>query len=76
MTNFLKLVLWNANRLTQHVEELKTILSLHNIYVMLISEIHFNEKSFLKLANYSIYHTNHPAGTASGGTAIIIKRTK
>jgi hypothetical protein len=66
--------LWNANGLIQHAEELKTFISLHNIDVMLISETHFIEKSYLKLLNYTVYHTNHPAGTARGGTAIIIKK--
>jgi hypothetical protein len=40
---------------------------------MLISETHFTEKSYFKLPFYSVYHTNHPAGTARGGSAIIIK---
>jgi exonuclease III len=62
-------------RLTQHTEELKTFISIHNIDVMLISETHFTEKNYLKLPNYTGYHTNHPAGTARGGTAIIIKNT-
>jgi hypothetical protein len=31
---------------------------------MLISETHFTEKSYLKLQNHTVYHTNHPAGTA------------
>jgi exonuclease III len=63
MSNFLKLALWNANGLTQHIEELKTFLSLYDIDVMLISESHFTEKSYLKLPNHSVYHINHPAGT-------------
>jgi exonuclease III len=75
MTNFLRLTLWNANGLIQHQEELRTFISLHNIDVMLISETHFTEKSYLKFVNYTVYHTNHPAGTARGGTAIIIKKT-
>jgi hypothetical protein len=33
-------------------------------------ETQFNEKSYLKLHNYAVCHTNHPAGTA-----IIIKTT-
>jgi hypothetical protein len=41
---------------------------------MLISEKHFTEKSYPKLPNYTVYHTNHPAATAQGGTAIIIKK--
>jgi hypothetical protein len=67
--------LWNASGLTEHTVELKTFISIHNIDVMLISEMHFTEKSYLKLLNYAVYHTNHPAGTARGGTAIIIKNT-
>jgi lipoprotein NlpI len=35
---------------------------------MLISEPHFTEKSYWKLPNYAVYHTNHQARTA-----IIIK---
>jgi hypothetical protein len=46
-------------------------ISHHNIDAMLISETHFTDKSYLKLPKY----TNHPAGTARGGTAIIIKTT-
>jgi hypothetical protein len=40
---------------------------------MLITEMHFTEKSYLKLPNYAAYHTNHPARTVRGGTAMIIK---
>jgi hypothetical protein len=43
-------------------------ISHHNIDVMLIS-------GYLKPPKYAVYHTNHPAGTGSGGTAIIIKTT-
>jgi hypothetical protein len=75
MANFLRLALWNANGLIQHAEELKTFISLHNTDVMLISETHFTEKCYLKLLNYTVYHTNHPAGTARGGTAIIIQNS-
>jgi hypothetical protein len=75
MAKFLQLALWNANRLTQHTEELKTFTSIHDIDVMLISEPNFTEKIYLKLPNYTVYHTNHPAETARGGTAIIIKNS-
>jgi hypothetical protein len=74
MAEFPQLALWNANGLTQHTEELKTFISIHNIDVMLISETNFTDNSYLKLPNYAVYHTNHPAGTARGGTAIIIKK--
>jgi hypothetical protein len=38
---------------------------------MLISETHFTQRRYLKLP--IPHHTNHPAGSARGGTAIIIK---
>jgi hypothetical protein len=74
MTNFLKIALWNASGLTKHIE-LMTFLSLHDIDVMLISETYFADKSYLKLQNFSVFHTNHPAGSALGGTGIITKAT-
>jgi hypothetical protein len=40
---------------------------------MLISETHFTHKTYYKLPFYSVYHTNHPVGTARGGSAILIK---
>jgi exonuclease III len=75
MAPFLQLALWNANGLHQHAEELKTFLSLRNIDIMLISETHFTDKTYPQLPNYTVYHSNHPAGTARGGSAIIIKRS-
>jgi hypothetical protein len=38
MAKFLQLALWNANSLTQHIEELKAFISIDNIDVVLISE--------------------------------------
>jgi hypothetical protein len=75
MAKFLQLALWNANGLTQHTEELKMFISHHNIDVMLMSEMHFKDKSYLKLPKYTVYHINHPAGTARRVTAIIAKTT-
>jgi hypothetical protein len=60
MAKFLQLALWNTNGLTQHTEELKTFISIHNNDVMLTSKKHFTEKGYLKLPNYTVYHTNHP----------------
>jgi hypothetical protein len=64
MVKFLQLALWNANALLQHTGELITFISIHSIDFMLISEKHFNEKSYIELPNYTVYHTNQPAGTA------------
>ena len=73
MAQVLKLAVWNANGLCQHVQEVKTFLQIHNIDIMLISETHFTEKSFIKIPRYNIYNTNHPDGKAHGGTALIVK---
>ncbi|PNF19341.1 putative RNA-directed DNA polymerase from transposon X-element [Cryptotermes secundus] len=40
---------------------------------MLISETHFTNKSYIKIPNFNIYHTNHPDGTAHAGTAVMIR---
>jgi hypothetical protein len=40
---------------------------------MLISETHFNEKSYLQILNYTVCHANHPAVTVRSGTYKIIK---
>ena len=63
---------WNANGLSQHKNELQMFLLTHNIDVLLISESHFTTKSHFRIPNYFTYHTNHPSGTARGGTAILI----
>jgi endonuclease/exonuclease/phosphatase (EEP) superfamily protein YafD len=73
MVILLQLVLWNANGLSQHSDELKAFLTSRKIDIMLITETHFTQKSYLRISQYTVYHTNHPAGTARGGTAIIIK---
>jgi exonuclease III len=72
MPKFPQLTLWNVNGLTQHTEVLKTFISIHNIDVILISEMNFTEKSYLKLPYYTVYQMNYPARTVQGGTAIII----
>jgi hypothetical protein len=44
MAKFPQLTLRNANSLAQHTEEMRTFISIHNIDVMLISEMYFTEK--------------------------------
>jgi exonuclease III len=74
MVEFLQFALWNANGRTQHTEELKPFISIHNTDVMLISETLFTEKRNLNRPNDAAYHRSNPAGTARGGTTIIIKK--
>jgi endonuclease/exonuclease/phosphatase family metal-dependent hydrolase len=69
----LKIVAWNANGLCQHAQEINVFLNMNNIDIMLVSETHLTNKSKFNIRNYNIYQTNHPDGTAHGGTAILIK---
>lgn len=69
----LKLIIWNANGLIKHSQELKYFLHDEDVDIAMISETHFTNNHFLKIPGYTIYNTNHPDGTGHGGTAIIIK---
>ena len=70
----LKIVLWNANGLAQHTEEVKNYIQNQQVDIMLISETHFTARSYFKTPNYEIYDTQHPDDNSHGGTAIFIKK--
>jgi len=74
MANLLKIAVWNANGLCQHAQEIKLFLQTLHLDILLVSETHFTERSYVKIPNFSIYHTTHPEETAPGGTAVIIRR--
>lgn len=74
MGELFKISEWNANGLCQHSQELRTFVQNNNIDIMLVAETHCTNKSYLKIPGYIVYHTEHPDGTAHGGTAIIVKR--
>ena len=74
MSNII-IAVWNANGMHQHIHEIKAFIADQNIDIMLISETHLTEKSFVRIPNYTIYNTNHPAKTARGGSAIIIRNS-
>lgn len=75
MAKFLRIGLWNANGMTQHKNEIIIFLQQNLLDILLISETHFTDKSYLKIPHYNLYHTNHPDNTAHAGTAILIKTT-
>lgn len=66
-------MLWNANGLLKHKDELLLVLSKEKIDICLISETHFTNENKITIPEYSIYHTAHPLNTARGGSAVIIK---
>jgi exonuclease III len=75
MAKFLRIALWNANGIIKHKEELQVFLQNQLIDIMLISETHLTEKSYLKIPGYKLYHTIYPDNTAHAGPAILIKST-
>lgn len=71
----LRIAIWNANGLANHSQEVKYFLCDQSIDMMLISETHFTNKSYMKIPKYTIYDTKHPNGSGYGGTAVIIKNS-
>ena len=71
----LKIITWNANGLIHKKREIREFSFSENIDIALISETHFNDRSYLKIFGYTIYHTNHLSGTAHAGFAIIIQNS-
>jgi hypothetical protein len=64
MENSLRIVLWNANGLSNHKLLLQNILQIHKIDIALISETHFTIRAMFKIPDYKVYHIPHPDGTA------------
>ncbi|PNF38784.1 RNA-directed DNA polymerase from mobile element jockey [Cryptotermes secundus] len=73
MAKFLKIALWNANGLLQHKDEIKIFLDHNAIDILLVSETHFTDRTYLRIPHYNAYFTNHPDNTAHAGTGILIK---
>ena len=72
-SNSLLILLFNANGLKNHQNELQVVLQEKRIDVALISETHFTKYSHIPIAGYNLLKTNHPDNTAHGGAAIYIK---
>ena len=58
----------------QHIHEIKAFAD-QNIDIMLISETHLTDKSYVRISNNTTYNINHPAKTARGGSAIVIRNS-
>jgi hypothetical protein len=67
------IILFNANGLKNHVNEVQTVLYDKRIDITLITETHFTKHSYISIPGYSLFKSNHPDGTAHGGVALIIK---
>lgn len=64
---------WNANGILNHINETEIFLKENYIDILLISETHLTNKSFLKINGYEVVATNHPDNKAHGGAAVLIK---
>jgi len=71
MERKLKLTTWNANGLAKHSLQVKAFIFSQDIDILLVSEMHFTNKSYLRIPGYTLYHTMHPDGKAYGGIAFI-----
>jgi len=69
----LRVVLWNANGLSNRKLELHTFLNMHKIDIALISETHFTSRTVFKISHYTVHHSIHPDDTAHGEAAIILR---
>jgi len=74
MAQLLKIAAWNANGLYQHAQEIKLFIQTFNLDILLVSETHFTNRSYIKIRNYNIYYINHPDERVHGGTAVIIRQ--
>uniref|UniRef100_A0A2S2P698 Putative RNA-directed DNA polymerase n=1 Tax=Schizaphis graminum TaxID=13262 RepID=A0A2S2P698_SCHGA len=72
-SNSLLILLFNANGLKNHQNELQVVLQEKRIDIALISETHFTKYSHIPITGYNLLKTNHPDNTAHGGAAIYIK---
>jgi exonuclease III len=71
----LKIAVWDANGLVNHCQELKIFIANHKLDIILISETHMTDKSYIKIPMYTIYHTHHPEEKARGDTAVIVNNS-
>jgi len=71
----LSILLFNANGIKNHVNELQFVLHNKRIDIALITETHFTQHSYIFIPGYKLVRANHPDNTAHGGVAILIKST-
>jgi hypothetical protein len=69
----LSVLLWNANGLARHRDELDFYLHDRRIDIALIAETHFTSRTRFYIRDYIIYRTDHPDDRAHGGVAVIVK---
>ena len=53
MAKQIKIVVWNANGLAQHRQEVELFLNTQEIDIMLVSETRFTERNYFKIPKYT-----------------------
>jgi len=69
----LTILLFNANGLKNHVNELQFVLHNKHIDLALITKTHFTQHLYIYIPGYKLVRANHPDNTAHGVIAILIK---
>lgn len=69
-----KIVTWNADDLTRHHLEVEAFLTAHQVDILLISETHFTQRTYFKIAGFITNDTEYPNGNVRGRTAVLISR--
>lgn len=69
----LSTLLWNANGLIQHRNELECFLHVKRIDLALITETHLTPQLRFNMTGYVVHRSDHPDGTAHGGSAILVR---
>ena len=70
----LLILLWNANGLRLHLQELITVLQDRRVDICLVTETHLTSRSPLRVPGYVSHRTDHPDDSAHGGTAVLVRQ--
>lgn len=71
----LRIALWNSNGLLNHLNELELFINGNKIDILLVTETHGTDRTYVKIPGYRAIFANHPSNKAYGGSAIIIKNS-
>lgn len=69
----LRIAIWNANGIVNHINEIETFLN-RNCIDILVSETHFSQRSYFKIRGYDIVFCNHPGEEPGAGRRLLLKR--
>lgn len=71
----IRMATWNIDGLTPNKYDAQSLMIQHNLDVLLISEAHCTDSTYVKFQNYECYVTQHPDETGHAGAAIIVRKS-